>query len=141
MNRTRHYLNLAYNFSKLIEQTQSSRFTLTFRPQITVLPSGGIQIRFYLTLDDTVQNRSVELTDKGNRIAAKVDIPQLLEWAAVLRHRNRPADNAAYIFNEEESILDETVGGLLSGSPVAEAIRTWWKNFTTKENNEVETLS
>lgn len=141
MNRTHHYLNLAHNFSQLMEQMQYSNVTLTLRPQIVVCNCDDIQIRFCLTLDDTVQNRSVELTDKGNSIAAAVDVRQLLEWAALLQHRNRPADNAAYILNEEESILYETVGNLLAGSPVAETIRNWWKNFTTKEPDDMETLS
>jgi hypothetical protein len=96
--------------------------------------SGSIQIRFQLLFLDSLTKQSVNLPN--NNIFVDVNVDELLEWAAALQHKRRPAENSTFILDGEESILNETVGELLDrdSSPVGAAIRNWWKNFTTKEN-------
>jgi hypothetical protein len=142
-SRTSQYLNLANEFSQLIDQIRCKNFALNICPQVIVGKSNNIQIRFRLVLSDSLTKQSVNLTDNDNNISVNINVTELLEWAAALQHQHRPADSSTFILDGEESILNETVGGLLAqaGSPVDEAIRNWWKNFTTKENGYVETLS
>jgi hypothetical protein len=142
-SRTSQYLNLANEFSQLIDRMRYADFALTICPQVIVGKSDNIQIRFRLVLSDLLTKQSVNLTDNDNNVFVDVNVVELLEWAAALQHRHRPAENSTFILDGEESILNETVGGLLdtSGSPVGQAIRNWWKNFTTRENGYVETLS
>ncbi|GHT29287.1 hypothetical protein FACS18942_10380 [Planctomycetales bacterium] len=142
-SRTSQYLNLANEFSQLIDQMRYADFALSICPQVIVGKSGNLQIRFQLLLSDSLTKQSVNLTDNNNNVSVDVNVVELLEWAAALQHKHRPADNSTFILDGEENILGETVGELLAqaGSPVGEAIRNWWKNFTAKESGYVETLS
>ncbi|GHT16709.1 hypothetical protein FACS1894189_1070 [Planctomycetales bacterium] len=135
ISRTSQYLNLANEFSQLIDRMRYADFALSICPQVIVGKSGNLQIRFQVLLLDSLTKQSVNLTDNNNNVSVDVNVVELLEWAAALQHRHRPADNSTFILDGEESILNETVGELLdkSGSPVGQTIRNWWKNFTTKE--------
>jgi len=129
-SRIRSMLLRANELSLNFERMDRENFILTVRPRITV-KQNCIQIAFCISVLDLETGRYLDIADENNEtVCVAATVTDLLEWAAVLRHQNRPPKNATYIVDGEESLLDETIGGLLEKSPVAEAIRIWWSEFT-----------
>ena len=129
-SRIRSMLLRANELSLNFERMERDNFILTVRPRFTI-KQNGIQVAFCLSVLDLETGKHLDIADENNEtVSVAATITDLLEWAAVLQHQNRPSENAAYIVDGEESLLDETIGGLLEKSPVAEAVRIWWSDFT-----------
>jgi len=129
-SRLRKMLLRANELSQNFERMERENFILTVRPRITV-KQNGIQLAFCSSVLDLETGRHLDIADENNEtVCIAATVTDLLEWAAVLQHQNRPPKNATYIVDGEESLLDETIGGLIEKSPVAEAIRKWWSEFT-----------